>query len=235
MPLKKIRITIDMLMMIILPLLMAYSLIGETIHEVIGICIFTLFIAHHVINRKWWTGIFKGKYNAGRTMNTTVNLLLAVYMILQPVSGVLMSKYVLKDVTVSGISGTLRTIHMTFAYWGFMLLSFHLGLHVRAVTASLAKKLNKNVKAVLVIIFLIISAYGVYAFVKRGIGDYLLMKVMFAFFDLDESRIRFMIDYVAVMVLVGNIGFYLQSGLNKIQKTGKDGKNNGKETVSGKR
>ena len=235
MPLKKIRITIDMLMVIILPLLMAYSLIGENIHEVLGICIFFLFIAHHVINQKWWMGIFKGKYNSVRIINTAVNLLLAVYMILQPVSGILMSKYVLKDVTVSGISGTLRTIHMTFAYWGFILLSFHLGLHIKAVTAPLSKKINKTVKIVLMIVFLIISAYGVYAFIKRGIGDYLMMKVSFAFFDFGESRIRFLLDYAAVMVLVGNIGFYLQSGLIKIQKTGKDGKNNGKETDSGKR
>ena len=37
--------TIDILMVMLLPILMAYSLIGENIHEVIGICMFTLFIA----------------------------------------------------------------------------------------------------------------------------------------------------------------------------------------------
>ena len=40
------------------------------------------------------------------------------------------------DVTISGASGTLRTIHMTFAYWGFVLMSFHLGLHIRAVCSK---------------------------------------------------------------------------------------------------
>ena len=120
---------IDILMVMLLPLLMAYSLIGENIHEVMGICMFALFIAHHVINRKWWMSILKGKYNAVRILNTSINLLLAVYMILQPVSGILMSKYVLKDVTISGASGLLRTTHMTLAYWGFILMSFHLGLH----------------------------------------------------------------------------------------------------------
>ena len=105
---KKVRMTIDIMMVVLLPLLMAYSLIGENIHEVLGICMFALFIAHHVINRKWWPGIFtpkraeemngghfrhKGKYNAVRILNTVVNLLLAVFMLLQPVSGILMSKY----------------------------------------------------------------------------------------------------------------------------------------------
>lgn len=119
--------------------------------------------------------------------------------------------------TISGASGTLRTIHMTLAYWGFILMSFHLGLHVRAVTAPFAKKMNKTVKMVLMILFLIISAYGVYAFVKRGIGDYLMMKGMFAFFDFGESRVRFLLDYAAVMVLVADVGFYTQSGLLRIQ------------------
>ena len=214
---KNARMIIDILMVIILPLLMAYSLVGENNHEVIGICMFTLFIAHHVMNRKWWTGLLKGKYNAIRTLNTAINLVLAVYMILQPVSGILMSKYVLKDVTISGASGTLRTIHMTFAYWGFILMSFHLGLHVRAVTLPIAKKMNKLAKMILAILFLIVSLYGVYAFIKRGIGDYLLMKVMFAFFDFGESRVRFLLDYATVMVLAANVGFYIQSGLLGIQ------------------
>ena len=126
--------TIDILMVVLLPPLMAYSLIGENIHEVLGICMFALFIAHHVINRKWWSGIFMGKYNAVRILNTVVNLFLAVFMILQPVSGILMSKYVLKEVTISGASSVLRTIHMTLAYWGFIMMSFHLGLHIRAIS-----------------------------------------------------------------------------------------------------
>ena len=219
---KKVRMIIDILMVVLLPILMAYSLIGENIHEVIGVCMFVLFIVHHVINRKWWTIIFKGRYNATRILNTVINLLLAVYMILQPVSGILMSKCVLKEVTINGATGILRTIHMTMAYWGFILMSFHLGLHVRALTAHYAKKMNKTAKMVFMILFLFISAYGVYAFVKRGIGDYLLMKVMFAFFDFGESRIAFLLDYAAIMILVANIGYYLQSIFMNIHKKKKE-------------
>ena len=217
---KKLRMTIDILMTITLPLLMAYSLIGENNHEVIGVCMFALFIAHHVINRKWWTGLFKGKYSAVRIMNTVINLLLAVYMLLQPVSGILMSKYVLKEVTIGGASGILRTIHMTLAYYGFILMSLHLGLHMKAVTSPFTKKMNETVKIVFTILFIVISMYGVYVFVKRGIGDYLLMKVMFAFFDFDESRASFFLDYASIMVLTANIGFYIQSILLRIKKGG---------------
>ena len=130
---------------------------------------------------------------------------------MQPVSGILISKYVLKEVTLSGKSSDLRTIHMTFAYWGFIMVSFHLGLHVRAISTKLKTHWNKMVNVVLTVVFLLIAGYGVNAFIKRGIGDYLLMKVMFAFFDFDESKIRFLLDYASIMVLVAEIAFWLQN------------------------
>ena len=225
---KKARKFIDIMMVLLLPFLMAYSLIGENIHEVLGICMFALFIAHHVINRKWWTGIFKGKYNAVRILNTAVNLFLAVFMILQPISGILMSKYVLKEVTISGASSVLRTIHMTLAYWGFVMISFHLGLHIRMISARMKNHISKAVSTVVKVLFLLIAVYGFYAFIKRSIGDYLLMKVSFAFFDFGESRIRFFLDYAAVIVLEAEIAFWLQNGLLKFSSVGSKKRNEGK-------
>ena len=89
---------------------------------------------------------------------------------------------------------------------------------MKAVMATFTKRMNKTVKIVFTILFIAISLYGVYAFVKRGIGDYLMMKVMFAFFDLDESRVSFLLDYASVMVLIANVGFYIQSGMLRINK-----------------
>ncbi len=210
---KKARMIIDILMTALLPLLMAYSLIGEDIHEILGVCMFVLFIAHHVINRKWWTSIFKGKYNAARLLNTAVNLLLAVFMLLQPVSGILLSKHILKEVAISGAASTMRTIHMTLAYWGFIMMSIHLGLHIRAVSAKLKGKMNKAVKYTITVIFLLIAAYGVYAFIHRGIADYMFMKVMFAFFDFSESKVLFLLDYAAIMVLATEAAYWIQKAL----------------------
>ena len=210
---KKARMIIDILMTALLPLLMAYSLIGEDIHEILGVCMFVLFIAHHVINRKWWTSIFKGKYNAARLLNTAVNLLLAVFMLLQPVSGILLSKHILKEVAISGAASTMRTIHMTLAYWGFIMMSIHLGLHIRAVSAKLKGKMNKAVKYTITVIFLLIAAYGVYAFIHRGIADYMFMKVMFAFFDFSESKVLLLLDYAAIMVLATEAAYWIQKAL----------------------
>lgn len=220
---KALRMIIDSMMIILLPLLMAYSLVGEYLHEVLGICMFALFIAHNVINRKWWTSVFKGKYDLNRVIFTTVNVLLALYMFIQPLSGILMSKYVLKGITIKGYTGLFRTVHMTGAYWGFILMSFHLGLNASAFVSPTKKHMNKTAIMIITAVFLLISVYGVYAFVSRRIGDYLTMKTMFAFFDPNSSTALFLIDYVAVMILVAVAAFWLRKSILKCSKK-KEGK-----------
>ena len=43
---KKRKLLIDISMTVLLPLLMAYSLIGEKFHEIIGTLMLVLFITH---------------------------------------------------------------------------------------------------------------------------------------------------------------------------------------------
>ncbi|MBQ9609102.1 MAG: hypothetical protein IJV15_16120 [Lachnospiraceae bacterium] len=45
-----------------------------------------------------------------------------------------------------------------------------------------------------------------------------MMKVMFAFFDYKESKVRFLLDYAAIMVLFGELAYLIQSGLLLIEK-----------------
>ena len=49
-------------MTLMLPCLMAYELIGQETHEILGLCIVALFILHHAINWKWHRNLFRGKY-----------------------------------------------------------------------------------------------------------------------------------------------------------------------------
>ena len=53
---KRIRLLVDIGMVILLPLLMAYSLIGEKFHEMIGTVMAVLFVIHLIQNRKWVAG-----------------------------------------------------------------------------------------------------------------------------------------------------------------------------------
>lgn len=52
-PTLKIKIAVDAAMSVSMLLLMAYGLVGEAAHEWIGMGMFALSVAHHVLNRRW--------------------------------------------------------------------------------------------------------------------------------------------------------------------------------------
>ncbi len=89
---RKIQILIDILMTVMLPFLMAYQLIGEAIHEWIGMCL--LFLCHHILNWHWHKNILKGRYNLFRIVETTVDILLFIIMAVLMISGIMMSKHI---------------------------------------------------------------------------------------------------------------------------------------------
>ena len=213
---KTANIVIDTLMTVLMPLLMAYSLIGEEFHEIVGTVIFVLFIIHHILHLKWWKAISSGRYNPYRVFITVFNIILLIVMFLQPLSGIALSKHLYTFLQLKGVAATARTIHMICAYWCYVLLSLHLGLHTDQFIRPLkSKKSFGIIKWIGRAVFILIAAYGIYAFIHRGFWDYMSGKVMFAFFDFSESRVLFIADYLAVMTLFAVIGNYL----SKLLKT----------------
>ena len=107
-------------------------------------------------------------------------------------------------------------IHMTCAYWGFVLMSLHLGIHWGMMMGMARKVFPKSSSArtwILRLAGIAIAVYGLYAFVKRDILSYLLMQVQYVFFDFEEPVIFFILDYMATMGVLVFIGYYLWKGL----------------------
>ena len=117
-------------------LLMAYSLvygdnptIGEAVHEWLGVGMFALFVPHHILNRKWCKGIFRRRYTPYRILQTVLVLLILLSMCGSMISGILLSRTVFSFLGSRGGQMTAQTVHMLSAYWGFVFMSLHLGLH----------------------------------------------------------------------------------------------------------
>lgn len=216
-----LKIAVDIAMTIALLLLMTYELIGQATHEWIGINMFVLFVAHHILNRKWSKNLLKGKYTALRIMQTALVALVLLSMLGSMVSGVILSRHVLSFLPISGGRAFARTLHMISAYWGFVFMSLHLGFHwsmMMGMAGKLVKKPSNIRKWALRAVAILIAGYGVYAFVKRDIGSYMLLKNQFVFFDFEEPLILFLIDYIASMGLFVAVGHYLSELLKKLQK-----------------
>lgn len=177
---KIIMRSIDILMTVVLLLLMAMQVTQQQLHEYIGIGMFVLVIAHHILNRKYYFSIFKGKYTPVRVFMLIVNTALLLSFVATPITGMLMSRYATPF--LSGVVGVVwpRKLHLMLSYWSFVLMGLHIGLHLNLM---LSKFRNKAVRIIVHILMSGISLYGFWLFMKLNIADYLLMKTHFAFLD----------------------------------------------------
>ena len=218
---KRLRLVIDISMTVSMPVLMAYELAGAALHEYLGITVFMLFAAHHVLNLRWFRNIAKGSYSAVRVVNSAVNFMLLLIMFLLPVSGIMMSKHTFTFWRFDTGIDFARKAHLLASYWGFLLMSLHIGLHgnvmLNAVKKKKTKRVGGKIKRILPhIAAMAVMGYGVYAFFQRGINDYLFLKNQFVFFDFSEPLYLFVIDYFAIMVMVACVGYYFLLMLRKL-------------------
>ena len=87
-PILKVKIAVDAAMSVSILLLMAYGLVGEAAHEWIGMGMFALFVAHHILNRRWIKAVPQGRYT------TALAGLIFLCMIGSMVSGIVLSRHV---------------------------------------------------------------------------------------------------------------------------------------------
>ena len=203
---KKIRILVDCGMVLLLPLLMAYSLVGETAHEYLGIGMFLLFIAHHILNIAWWKHIFRGKYTPFRILGTTVNLALAIIMLALPISGMVLSRHVFRFLHFNGAS-TARTVHLMASYWGLVLMSFHAGMHVQMIAGRYLLNKKSNLKKSILVLNVFFAVLGIIAFKRKNIWMYLFLQSQFVFIDFSQSVLGAIMDYLFVSILFMILGY----------------------------
>ena len=191
-----VRTIVDAGMLLALLCLMAYQVTGEALHEWIGIGMTLLLIVHHILNRKWYGAMRKGKYGAYRIVSTAVNTLLLGCIALTAFCGMSMSAHAVPF--LYGVTDTVfaRTTHLALSYWSFALMGFHLGLHLPAITAKV--KPNKTARIVCAAAFTAASAAGLWLFIRSGIPDYMLFRTHFAFFDYEKAVAQVFLENIAI-------------------------------------
>lgn len=222
----KIKIIIDILLTAALLFLMPYEMVGEAAHEWIGVGMLVILIIHHILNRKWTGHIARGNYTPVRILQTVLVLLLAICIMGSMVSGILLSRHLFDFINIRDISAATQTVHMTCAYWGFVLMSLHLGIHWRTFLSAAEKQFLRSDGGkpgrirtwTLRLLGGAAALYGAYAFEKRNIASYLFLQVHFVFFDYSEPVVFYLADYAAVMEMLIFLGYYLNKGLQNINR-----------------
>lgn len=166
-----IKRSVDTAMYILFLLLMGQCVLRGAVHEWLGISAGILFLAHNVLNYKWYRSLLKGKYHALRIVQLIVNLLLLLAMIICMVSGILVSQYVFAIRNGNAIE-LGRHLHLIATAWVFILMSIHLGLHWSVFSGGFKKiqvdrKVKKGISTICYVLVVALFAYGLYQFVER--------------------------------------------------------------------
>lgn len=200
------RIAVDVALAVLFIVVMATALVQEVPHEYLGIAVFVAFVAHIVLNRRWFRALTRGRYNVVRVLQLVAIVGLVVCIIGQMASSLVLSKFAFGFLPALPGAAIARRVHMLCSYWSFVFAFAHAGLQlrgfgrlVRAKGAPSAAVWAARVAVVAV------SCYGVYAFVRMNMGAYLLGQVQFAYGDFSAPIALLFARYAAIAVLVTSV------------------------------
>ena len=203
--------TIDITMTILSIILMGgnYLFPADIVHEILGVGLFVLWGLHIALNRRWYGAIFRGNYNPYRVMQTIINCCILICTIFLMISGIILSNHIFTFLNIQGGLGFARIVHLLASHWYYLFMSLHIGLHVGRLFQDITTKIIPR------IILALVCAYGIYAFIARGVWKYLILRQQFFFFDLDRGYILFAIDYISIIILFATLSHLLAKSLKK--------------------
>ena len=203
-------------------------------HEIIGVLLMVLWAVHVYANRRWYKAILRGKYKAFRVIQTIVNCGMLICAGFLAVSGVMLSNHVFAFLEIESGASFARTAHLLASHWYFVFIALHIGLHVNVIlnrlglvrfisgvrgAASLAwADGSSRVVFATRIIVALVSVYGIYAFIERGLWKYLTLQQPFFFLDLERGYVLFFVDYIAMIVALAAAMRYFSKHLTHISK-----------------
>ena len=211
---NRLRIPLDILMTILSVILMGGTMLfpDDRIHQICGIALVMLWAMHIVLNRRWYGCLFKGKYQPFRIMQLVVNCGVLICALLLMISGFLMAWFIPAELVGSAL-GFARTTHLIASHWYYIFMAFHIGLHA----AMIANKMKIH-GLVPRIICILISLYGIYAFIIRGVWKYMFGLQQFFFFDFNRGYVLFALDYISIIFLFGTLSHYIAKLFKRGQK-----------------
>ncbi|MBR5401703.1 MAG: DUF4405 domain-containing protein, partial [Treponema sp.] len=171
--------------------------------QICGIALVILWVVHIVLNRRWYGALFKGQYKPYRIMQLIINCGVLICALFLMISGLLMAWFIPSE-WVGGALGFARTTHLLASHWYYIFMAFHIGLHGTMLAGKM--KIHGLVPR---IICIIISLYGIYGFIIRGIWKYIFGLQQFFFFDFERGYVLFALDYVSIIILFGTLAYYL--------------------------
>jgi hypothetical protein len=173
---KKLKIITDIFMFADFLFLMCHEAVQNlSLHGIFGIVLFALFIFHHILNAGFYKNTFRGKYNSRRVLFSLTTWILFALMILMAFSSVMLSSSVF-DFSSIPVTIWARPLHTFSSIWGFLIMGFHLGLHLHSKLQKIENLAEKSQgKIAIYIVEIFIFAVGIFCIIRSQIYLYLFL------------------------------------------------------------
>ncbi len=116
------KISVDILMVV--AIIMEFLSLPIMIHEIVGIGLLFLILAHLKLNEKYFKAITKGKYTLKRTINLIINIGLLISLMITIISGIFTSLKSFKSIKIGNYK--MSHIHKSSSIISLIFLGLHL-------------------------------------------------------------------------------------------------------------
>ena len=123
------RLPLDIIMTLVSIVLMGgnYLFPAEIVHEILGVGLFVLWNVHIFLNRRWYSAIFRGKYNLYRVMQTVINCCILLCAIFLMISGIILSNHLFIFLNIQIGLGFARIAHLLVRDWYYLFTPLPIG------------------------------------------------------------------------------------------------------------
>lgn len=205
---------------------MGYHFLPQLIHEILGLVLLVGGCWHLLLNKRWFSGIFKGSWNKIRLLQTILGILLIASFLTALCTGIIISNRIFRELWV-GIelhrSIFIHQLHIASAYFMVIFSGMHIGMYWsglwnRMKKFSLLKALET--KPALSFWLLVLIGWTGCALARLDhVGDRLIMKHIFATM---ASQLPSGIYYLMLLCMIGlyaivfyHLQRYLQEKMKK--------------------
>lgn len=218
----KLKIGIDVGMTIVLLFLMAYQITENVLHEWLGTGMLILFFVHNFLNIHWYRNLFKGKYGGLRIIQTVINLAVLVSMFCLAYSGIVMSRHVFVLLDFHKGMTVARVMHLSASYWGFVLMSIHMGNHFGMIIGMIRQVVSKKIPISMICFLrfqaIAIAVYGAIVFWRNDVLSYMFLQKEFAFFDYEKGAVLVVVENMAMMGMWMFVAYYVTKVIKKLKR-----------------
>ncbi len=168
-----VRISLDMVMLVLLVLMYEAQAITIAFHEVGGLVACGLFLVHHGINWRWIVGVSSRFFRRSLPVKTRVgyllNVVLLVLVVFIALTGIMISRTIF--VEIYGTTPLWRFGHLFASALALVLVGIHTGLHwsfIRSMFTRYVKLPHTVAKLAGVVCLVAVLGFGIYSIVTTN-------------------------------------------------------------------